>query len=161
MNIALKNAFAFIISEGRLFKHTDALLAIDNLDDTTDIDALSVSIFGGFKIPRSIALPKLITILNSIESKVLAKPAIIIGGKMGFENTMRRALEGNYETVVNPFNDNELTNMTIRESTQQRDIRTLQLSNISIFFVCGLSRVVNPAYAEAISSGSLVTIIRT
>lgn len=160
MNVKLKAAFELIINDGRLFKHTDPESAIDRLEDVPDVDALSVSLFGSCKIPKAVALAKLTRLLDTVEAQVGYKPSIIIGSKIGFETTMLRTLEKSYDILINPFNNNELTNLTISESTKLRDLRTLQLSNLAVFFVKGTSAVVNPAYLAAINNGALVSVIR-
>lgn len=160
MNVKLRLAFELMINDGRLFKHTDPAQAVENLEDIPDVDALSVSIFGSCKIPKSVALPKLVRLLDAVESHVGYKPSLILGSKIGFEATMRRALEQTHDVLINPFSNNEMTNMSINEATKIRDIRTLQLSNIAVFFVKGTSAVVNPAYMTAINNGALVSVIR-
>lgn len=160
MNVKLRAAFELIINDGRLFKHTDPASAIERLEDIPDVDALSVSIFGNCKIPKAEALAKIARLLDTVESQVGYKPSIIIGSKIGFETAMRRALEKTYDVLINPFNNNEMSNLPINESTKIRDLRTLQLSNLAIFLVKGNAPIVNPAYLAAINNGALVSVIR-
>lgn len=160
MNAKLKSAFELIINSGCLFKHTDPAQAIDNLDQTPDVDALTLAIFANPRTPVTVIERKVYKMLNAIEAATGYKPSIMVGRKAGFETVLRRKVESEYDVMVNEFTQRELSDMSVVESTKARDLRSLQLANIAVFVTVGNGPIKNPAYHHAIEKGALVSVIR-